>query len=127
MPNRRIGLPYCAVGAIGGFIFACFFSYGGHPKAGILLVPVFIFLGLCADLTFFGWRVYWTWTQECAWCGRRVHPLTRNRYLSNDLKNSKHWFCGPRCYLEFDRRYRTERKQINILNEGGPLISTGRD
>ena len=115
-------MPFCGIGFLIGFAFGCLLSYLGHPRIGAAMIPVFFFSGLLGDFAQMGWRVYWRWTQECAWCGKRVSPLTRNRVLSNDLKHGKFWFCSPRCLTEWHRRHFSERKQFNFLTEGGPLI-----
>ena len=75
-------------------------------------------LGLIAD----GVKLWFVWTRECAWCGKRVSPLTRNKLLTRELQGSENWYCSPRCYTEWHRRHHQDRKQFNLLNEGNPLV-----
>lgn len=120
-------MPFCGYGFLIGFAIACVLSYSGDAKLGVTVTVIFFFLGVIGDIAQIGWRVFWTWTQECAWCGKRVSPLTRNRVLSKELKDGKFWFCSPRCLTEWHRRHFTERKQINILGEGEPIIKMSRE
>lgn len=106
-----------------GFLICAFLASQGHAEIGIPFFFGLAILGVLADAVKYGWRLFWDFTQQCGYCGARVSPLSRARVLSDDLKYKKYWFCSPRCYLEFSRRFHaTERKQINILSEGEPLI-----
>ena len=116
-------MPFCGIGFLIGFAIACVFSYHGHAGTGVTAMLICFFIGVIGDIAQMIFRIFWRWTAECSYCSRRVSPLTRNRFLSTDLSKSGHWFCSPKCYLEFHRRFHTtERKQINILSEGEPLI-----
>lgn len=112
-------MPFCGYGFLIGFAIGCLFSYHGHAKTGVSALLICFFLGVIGDIAQIGWRLYWRWTQECGFCGKRVSPLTRAKVLSNDLEGSKYWFCSPRCYMEFSRRFKAEGKLFNFLFERG--------
>ena len=109
-----------------GFGLALLFSWLGSVSAGIAVLWLCTVVGAVVDGVRLSWKLYWIWTRECAWCSRRITPLTRNKLLSRELKGSENWHCSPRCYTEWHRRHYTERKQFNLLNEGSPLITIGK-
>ena len=106
-----------------GFLICAFLSSQGHAEIGIPFFFGLFILGIVVDVVMWGWRTFWAFTQTCGFCGIRVSPMTRARVLSDDLKHGKYWFCSPKCYMEFSRRFHaTERKQITVLNDGEPFI-----
>ena len=116
-------LPASARGVVLGVglgLWVGWLTQAAGPALAVLCVC--IALGLLVDGVRLSWKLYWTWTRECAWCSRRITPLTRNKLLTKELKSSENWYCSPRCYTEWHRRHHQERKQINLLNEGNPLV-----
>lgn len=102
-----------------GFLVCAFLASQGHAEIGIPFFFGLFILGILVDAVRYGWRVWLTWTSECSYCSKRVSPLTRNRLLSTELSKSGHWFCSPRCYMEFSRRFKAEGKLFNFLFERG--------
>ena len=116
-------MPFCGYGFLIGFLIACIFSYHGHAGTGVTAMLICFFIGVIVDIAQMVWRVYWRFTQTCGYCGQRVSPMTRARVLSDDLKHRKYWFCSPKCYMEFSRRFHVkDNKQVTILNDGEPFI-----
>lgn len=113
-------LPSSIRATILGFLTGAFLASQGHSGLGMLVFIAGSLFGVLADAVKYGWKLYWTWTRECAWCGRRVSPLTRNKLFTNELRGSENWYCSPRCYTEWHRRHYQDRRQFNLVNEGNP-------
>lgn len=120
-------LPASARGVVLGVGLALFIGWLTRT-AGPALVVLYVCttLGLLVDGVRISWRLYWTWTRECAWDGKRISPFTRNKLVSRELLGQEHWYCSPRCYTEWHRRHYQDRKQFNLLNEGNPLVSISK-
>lgn len=115
-------LPATARGSVLGLCLGLFVGLlSGNPVPFILMIALCVAAGLIVDFV----RLWFIWTRECAWCGKRISPLTRNKLLTRELQGSENWYCSPRCYTEWHRRHYQDRKQINLLNEGNPLIQIG--
>ena len=108
------------------FLIGAFLASQGHPGVGAAFFVGLSLVGILVDGARYGWKLYWTWTRECAWCSKRISPLTRNKIGTRELRGTENWYCSPRCYTEWHRRHYTERKQFNLLNEGGPIVSIGK-
>ena len=119
-------IPSSTRGALIGFGAGALLASVGKLELGVFALFAFSIIGLLGDAVRYGWKLYSIWTRECAWCSRRITPLTRNRLLSRDIKGSEHWYCSPRCYTEWHRRHYTDRKLFNVLNEGSPLVSVSQ-
>jgi hypothetical protein len=110
-----------------GFLIGAFLASQGHAGLGAAFFIGLSCIGLIADGIRHGWRLYWNLTLECAWCRARINRFfARNKLVSRELHGQEHWYCSPRCYTEWHRRHYTERKQFNLLNEGGPLVQVGK-
>ena len=119
-------LPSSVRGISLGVCCALWFGFLKQPGMGLIAFFGASTIGIVADAVKYGWRLYWTWTRECAWCGKRITPLTRNKISSDEIKGQEHWYCSPRCYTEWHRRHYTDRKLFNVLNEGSPLVSVSQ-
>ena len=117
-------LPFSARAGILGLgvgVFLGWLTQSG-PIAVIATWLCFL-IGLVADAARYGWKLYWALTLECSWCRARINRFfTRNKLVSRELHGQEHWYCSPRCYTEWHRRHHQDRKQINLLNEGNPLV-----
>lgn len=112
-------LPFFARAGILGLGIGLFLGWLTQSAMVFTFAASLVFLlGLLAD----GIRIWFVWTRECAWCGKRISPFTRNKLLNRELEGSEHWYCSPRCLTEWHRRHFQDRKQFNLLSEGNPLV-----
>lgn len=121
-------LPSSVRGVVLGVGLALFIGWLTQA-AGPALVALYVCtaLGLLIDGVRLSWRLYWSLTLECSWCRTRINRyFARNKLLTRELHGQEHWYCSPRCYTEWHRRHYQDRKQLNLLNEGNPLITISK-